>query len=66
MGKFTGFRQEILLKIVGIVEAAGTRFAAPTRLTYQAKDPGFETDKAGELPAGNAFHFPGKVQTATT
>jgi MscS family membrane protein len=72
-GKFTGFRQEIILKIAGIVEAAGTRFAAPTRLTYQAKDPGVGTDKASdiagrgtELPADNAFQFPGKVQTATT
>jgi MscS family membrane protein len=72
-GKFTGFRQEIILKIAGIVEAAGTRFAAPTRLTYQAKDPGFESDKASdiagpgtELPADNAFQFPSKVQTATT
>jgi len=71
--EFTGFRQEIILKIAGIVEAAGTRFAAPTRLTYQAKDPGFDTDKASgivgqgtELRADNAFQFPGKVQTATT
>ena len=73
MREFTGYRQEILLKIVGIVEAAGTRFAAPTRLTYQSKDPVFDTDKASdiagrgtELPADNAFQFPSKVQTATT
>jgi MscS family membrane protein len=72
-GKFTGFRQEIILKIAGIVEAAGTRFAAPTRLTYQAKDPGFDTDKASEivgqgteLRADNALRFPGEVQTAST
>jgi MscS family membrane protein len=72
-GKFTGIRQEIILKIVGIVEAAGTRFAAPTRLTYQAKDPGFDTDKTSEivgqgtdLRVDSAFPFPGKVQTATT
>ena len=72
MGKFTGFRQEILLKIVGIVESAGTRLAAPTRLTYQAKDPGFYTDKAGdtagqgtELPADNAFRLPGEVEAAS-
>jgi MscS family membrane protein len=71
--EFTGFRQEIILKIAGIVEAAGTRFAAPTRLTYQAKDSGFDTEKASEiagqgteLRADNAFQFPGKVQTATT
>jgi MscS family membrane protein len=71
--EFTGFRQEIILKIAGIVEAAGTRFAAPTLLTYQAKDSGFDTEKASEiagqgteLRADNAFQFPGKVQTATT
>ena len=73
--EFTGFRQEIILKIAAIVEAAGTRFAAPTRLTYQAKDPGFDMDKASEilgqgtgteLRADNAFQYPGKVQTATT
>jgi MscS family membrane protein len=71
-GKFTGFRQEIILKIAGIVEAADTRFAAPTRLMYQAKDAGFDTDKASEIVgqgteprADNAFQFPGKVQTAT-
>ena len=28
LGKFTGFRQEILLKIVGIVESAGTRLCS--------------------------------------
>ncbi len=71
--EFTGIRQEILLKIVGIVEAAGTRFAAPARLTYQSKDPGLDTDKANdivrqviELRAGEAFQFPGEVQTAST
>jgi len=71
--KFTGIRQEILLKIVGIVESAGTRFAAPTRLTYQSQDPGVNTDKASdiagrgtELRADNAFRFPGEVQTAST
>ena len=70
--EFTGIRQEILLKIAGIVEAAGTRFAAPTRLTYQSKDPGVDTDKANEagrqvtgVQADNAFQFPGEVQTAT-
>ena len=69
--EFTGFRQEIILKIAGIVEAAGTRFAAPTRLTYQSKDPGVDTDKANdivrqvtELQANNPFRIPGEVQTA--
>ena len=64
--EFTGFRQEIILKIAGIVEASGTRFAAPTRLTYQAKDPGFDIEQGTELRADDAFQFPSKVQTATT
>jgi MscS family membrane protein len=69
--EFTGIRQEIILKIAGIVAAAGTRFAAPTRLTYQSEDPGVDTDKANdivrqvtELRANNAFRIPGEVQTA--
>jgi MscS family membrane protein len=71
--EFTGFRQEIILKIAGIVEAAGTRFAAPTRLMYQSEDPGVDTDKTNgivrqvtERPADTAFRFPGEVQTAST
>jgi MscS family membrane protein len=70
--EFTGFRQEIILKIAGIVEAAGTRFAAPTRLTYQSEDPGLDTDRANdivrqvtELRANNAFPFPGEVQAVS-
>jgi MscS family membrane protein len=71
--EFTGFRQEIILKIAEIVEAAGTRFAAPTRLTYQAVDPGLDADRANdivrqvtELRADNKFRLPGRVETATT
>jgi MscS family membrane protein len=71
-GELTAIRQDVLLKIAGIVEAAGTRFAAPTRLTYQAKDPGVDADRANdivrqvtELRANNAFRFPGEVQTAS-
>ena len=70
--ELTAIRQDVLLKIAGIVQAAGTGFAAPTRLTYQAKDPGIDTDKANdivrqvaELRANNAFQFPGEVQTAS-
>jgi hypothetical protein len=39
MSEFTTIRQEVLSKIVGIVEAVGTRFAVPTRLTYLHPDP---------------------------
>ena len=35
---FTGIRQDVLLKITEIVESAGTRLAAPTRLTYVSTD----------------------------
>ncbi len=69
--ELTAIRQDVILKIAGIVEAAGTRFAAPTRLTYQSKDPGVDADRASdivrqvtELRADNAFRFPGEVQTA--
>lgn len=71
-GELTAIRQDVILKIAGIVEAAGTGFAAPTRLTYQAKDPGIDADKANdivrqvtELRANNAFQFPGEVQTTS-
>jgi MscS family membrane protein len=70
--ELTAIRQDVLFKIATIVEAAGTQFAAPTRLTYQAKDPGVDTDKADEivrqvaaLRANNAFLFPGEVQTTS-
>ena len=70
--ELTAIRQEVILKIAGIVQAAGTGFAAPTRLTYQAKDPGVDADRANdivrqvsELRANNAFQFPGEVQTAS-
>jgi MscS family membrane protein len=70
--EFTGIRQEILLKIAGIVEAAGTRFAAPTQLTYFSTDAGVNAERANdivhhvaELRANDAFRFPGEVQTAS-
>jgi MscS family membrane protein len=44
--QLTAIRQDILFKIVGIVEAAGTRLAPPTRLTYHHADPGIDAEKA--------------------
>jgi MscS family membrane protein len=38
--QFTGIRQDVILKIAAIVESAGTRLAAPTRLTYVSTDVG--------------------------
>jgi MscS family membrane protein len=43
--QFTVIRQDVILKIAEIVEAAGTRFAAPTQLTYLARDAGAEPEK---------------------
>jgi MscS family membrane protein len=42
--EFTAIRQDVILKIAGIVEAAGTRLAAPTRLTYLSRDAGFDSE----------------------
>ena len=70
--QLTAIRQDVLLKIAEIVEAAGTRFAAPTRLTYQSADAGVDAEKANgivhrvtELRASNAFRFPGDTRTGT-
>ena len=37
-GAFTLVRQDVILKIAEIVEAAGAHLAAPTRLTYISTD----------------------------
>jgi MscS family membrane protein len=70
--EFTAIRQDVILKIAEIVEAAGTRFAAPTRLTYQSTDAGIDTEKANrivhrvtELRARDSFRLPGESRTGT-
>jgi len=70
--ELTAIRQDVILKIAGIVEAAGTRFAAPTRLTYQSTDLCVDPDRASdivrqvtELRANNAFRLPGEMQTVS-
>jgi MscS family membrane protein len=72
MKEFTAIRQDVLFKLVGIVEAAGTKFAAPTRLTYSHADPGLEAERTNNIgrhetePVGaEAFQFPSEVQTGT-
>jgi len=50
--EFTVIRQEIILKIAKIVEAAGTRFAAPTQLTYLYKDAGINAEWVNTVGAG--------------
>jgi MscS family membrane protein len=70
--QFTGIRQEVILKIAEIVEASGTRFAAPTQLTYLSRDKGIDAKKANdivggvtELRARDVFRFPGEAPTGT-
>ncbi len=72
MREFTAIRQDVMFKIVGIVEASGTRFAAPTQLTYLHPDPGVEADRANnivrhetELEVGDELHFPDEVKAGT-
>ena len=45
--EFTGIRQDVILKMVEIIEASGTRLAAPTRLTYVSSDEGEKADGIG-------------------
>jgi MscS family membrane protein len=47
--EFTAIRQDVILKIAEIVEAAGTRFAAPTQLTYLSRDAGGDTEKRKDI-----------------
>jgi MscS family membrane protein len=49
--EFTAIRQDVLLKVAEIVEAAGTRFAAPTQLTYLSTDTGLGAEKANSVGA---------------
>ena len=70
--QFTVIRQDVILKIAEIVEASGTRFAAPTQLTYLSRDAGLDAEKtnnavrrATELRASDIFRFPGEVRTGT-
>ena len=51
--QFTGIRQDVILKIAEIIESAGTRLAAPTRLTYVSTDVGV-IDALKSRPAGAA------------
>jgi MscS family membrane protein len=70
--QFTVIRQDVILKIAEIVEAAGTRFAAPTQLTYLAGGAGVDAQKPNDvvrgatgLRASDGFEFPGEARTGT-
>jgi MscS family membrane protein len=65
---FTAIRQDVILKIAEIVEAAGTGFAATTQLTYLSRDTGIDPEKTREtvqqvnqLRANGTFIFPGET-----
>ena len=49
--EFTAIRQEIILKIAEIVEASGTRLAAPTRLAYLSTDAAIVAERANSVGA---------------
>ncbi len=70
--QFTVIRQDVILKITEIVEASGSRFAAPTQLNYLSSDPGFDPDKSNgalrhvtELRARDSLQFPDESRTGT-
>jgi MscS family membrane protein len=48
---FTAIRQDVILKIAEIVESSGTRFAAPTQLTYLSTDTGLDAEKVNSVGA---------------
>jgi MscS family membrane protein len=47
--EFTVIRQDVILKIAEIVEAAGTRFAAPTQLTNLSADASVNVERADDI-----------------
>jgi MscS family membrane protein len=70
--QLTAIRQDVILKIAEIVEASGTRFAAPTQLAYLSRDTGMDAEKTNntvrlvnERRANDTFAFPGEVRTGT-
>jgi MscS family membrane protein len=67
-GQFTIIREDVILKIAEIVEASGTRFAAPTQLAYLSRDKGIDADKTpetvrqvSELRASDEVTFPAET-----
>jgi len=70
--QFTAIRQDVILKIAEIVEASGTRFAAPTQLAYLSRDKGVNASKENDIVRREAetqpsdvFTFPGEARTGT-
>jgi MscS family membrane protein len=46
-GEFTAIREDLLLRIMEIVERCGSGFAFPSRTLYMAHDPGLDKEKIG-------------------
>jgi MscS family membrane protein len=70
--QFTAIRQDVILKIAEIVEASGTRFAAPTQLAYLSRDKGVDVENANDFVGRGAeprasvlFRFSGEARTGT-
>jgi len=70
--EFTAIRQDVILKIAEIVEASGSRFAAPTQLTYLSRDKGIDAERANDIArrraepqASDVCRFPGEARTGT-
>jgi len=70
--KFTAVREDVILRIAEIVAASGTRFAAPTQLTYISRDTGTDAEKPNdaarrvtELRASDMFRYPAETRTGT-
>jgi len=70
--EFTVIRQDVLLKIAAIVQASGTKLAAPTQLAYLCPDKGLEQDKLSDLARSgpelgpkDVFPFPKKNRSGT-
>jgi MscS family membrane protein len=51
VGAFYAVREDLLLRIVDIVDGAGTGFAFPSQTIYMARDGGVDADKAKETAA---------------
>lgn len=45
-GEFAGIREDLLFRIMGIVDQAGSGFAFPSRTVYLGRDPGIDDQKA--------------------
>ena len=49
--EFLGIREDLLLRIMELVEQAGTSFAPPAHTTYVVADPGLDEERARDAEA---------------